>query len=1384
MDTPELPRSVWRSRSTVAADRVCERKVSEFITSLVQAAARQNVYVERKFCDRVSLLRTKDKSFESQNEANGGGSLKPLGKRINQLSESNLTSNSRKQSRATQNHLDLSENEFDVALGQVSIDLDTSVIHSGEGIVPQSKSSNPIDLDIDISKALYKMYRNYPHEWVMEKKMRFVIQEALADVFVSDLNRAGANLRVLFKEVDENGYGYIIERDFKQIMRLVRNHLCDATFQFEAEYLIDYIGFDGGKIEYRSLHSRLYSTSRQKEHRSSWLLHQNRQLRSAVVIVRHGARLPLKAFGNSVHWPKSKAFWEKHGGNLTPVGTQQLMSLGQRFNKKFIKQEKLLDEQSPDLPARVHAYTTNLDRTLVSAQSLLLGMFPGATIGFTVVEDGDESDDDRENSHKADSMNATLSQNNSSSPTKDNSSKFSPLLDTKQQPLKAADRAPLHRRQQQQLTDQKRGTKSSAINILLSVRERTPLLHGYKNNPAYDRLRKETFKIGKLAEWSHDPKYIRLLEKLWNITGYERLDPIHSAFDRLLQMQTVAQQINIERAHGMELLLNSGEEEVDVEDEVMVTEISEYICRLRYCGHTEGDQRVMSKLAAGLLPAAIINEFLAVAKSDNKNGRFTLYSAHDNTLMALLSHLGFTDYPIPRFGSHIVFELHEKDKEFYVKFLYNHDPEFFGFDCDPRCSSGELQPCQYMKIPTGRRQDWNPSKMGDTDLELPLSKFEDILIRERGSFRTEEEWHQATISGLKRGVDESLTASAYDDELSQADSDSTMTPFKESCQLSPLHKQGQTDCKKTLTTEEDLSRKPKMVKSSFRPLHLQGIDHEQKPSLRLFHDQVAGHPLIFFEMGKDKLAKPLTSHKSSTERDMYQRIFPVRTSEDRQYRSPVETLAPFVPQYFGDIFVRSSLAEVEESYYKQTNSTGYSHTEFSTFKIKTRDYDFMPPEEYSAVDFDNNDLLDETEHRDVLFVDANVPQGQDRKVFRSLSHLPEFSGWVRKRCFPTGTWQRRWMVLSRGILYWYKKRSKFDKAKYLSSFNFAKECDSILSIDSRYMNEISWPKLDGVGLGILTIAGHIHGLHFETKSSYLKWRNVLVDELERRLQVGRDDEGQLVSIQRDLSVETDEIQDVRIFEEEDENSYQAEYESFCETAEQPSKETGYKQGSAEKSDIEKEETHTKEFSQEKKGQIYLVLENLTSQFKKPCVLDIKIGTRQHADDHSQAKKDRSIKKCLETTSAALGVRICGMRLFSDVKQEAAQMWDKDFGRGLNKQTFPMALETFFNPMPLARRTQLILDMDKQLAELQSALSQIDGYRFYSSSILLIYDADESNNNTTMRMIDFLNATMPMEKLNDSVNLAPRGYPSPGCDKGALFGIKTLRELLGKMAQTE
>lgn len=73
--------------------------------------------------------------------------------------------------------------------------------------------------------------------------------------------------------------------------------------------------------------------------------------------------------------------------------------------------------------------------------------------------------------------------------------------------------------------------------------------------------------------WADDAEYRALVDKLWCMTGFSQLDPQHGYLERMKYLQSLSQQIGIERAHQMELLHNDFGDELEIADEERLAEV-------------------------------------------------------------------------------------------------------------------------------------------------------------------------------------------------------------------------------------------------------------------------------------------------------------------------------------------------------------------------------------------------------------------------------------------------------------------------------------------------------------------------------------------------------------------------------------------------------------------------------------------------------------------------------------------------------------------------------------------------------------------------------------------------------------------------------------------
>lgn len=338
-------------------------------------------------------------------------------------------------------------------------------------------------------------------------------------------------------------------------------------------------------------------------------------LKQVVIVHRHGTRFPTKPSGpGNLGWPVRAQFWDSYKGHLTPLGAKLLTDTGIVLRKRYISNGSCLFDGVQKVDGRaVAVYTSNVQRTLQSAWSLLLGLVPGASIFFAF---------------RSERVFA--------------------------QALKQAVGVPIY------VEDASSGDDR--------------LFHEWKlNKEAYKTWNKENLKRSDFLNYAKDaPEYNELLDTL-----FERLqEPKLASGDewrRLLAAKDVDTQVLIEESHSRPILPNELGEELSDKEQDMLRKIADEVKRCWF-GDAEGDcSRSYGRQAAGYLGHKIWRHLDESAK-DLCHQRFVQFSCHDTTMCALAAHFGIELEKIG-FGAFFALELHESQGSHFLKFYYCSEPD-------------------------------------------------------------------------------------------------------------------------------------------------------------------------------------------------------------------------------------------------------------------------------------------------------------------------------------------------------------------------------------------------------------------------------------------------------------------------------------------------------------------------------------------------------------------------------------------------------------------------------------------------------------------------------------------------------------------------------------
>lgn len=184
--------------------------------------------------------------------------------------------------------------------------------------------------------------------------------------------------------------------------------------------------------------------------------------------------------------------------------------------------------------------------------------------------------------------------------------------------------------------------------------------------------------------------------------------------------------------------------------------------------------------------------------------------------------------------------------------------------------------------------------------------------------------------------------------------------------------------------------------------------------------------------------------------------------------------------------------------------------------------------------------------------------------------------------------------------------------------------------------------------------------------------------------------------------------------------------------------------------------------------LHLLLGNVTSNFRHPNIIDLKMGTQTFEPSAPESKQRREVQKYPK--QAEFGFRVVGMRVYDKITDDYI-CEDKSFGVSLmTKDQVIGALRKFFCLDGAPSNAICSTQVDDILSKLNDVKDWFEnsnpGIAFYAGSILIVYEGDTD---TTSSII----SEPPVVKMIDFAHVCRK----QGGDEGYLKGINTLLAML-------
>lgn len=165
------------------------------------------------------------------------------------------------------------------------------------------------------------------------------------------------------------------------------------------------------------------------------------------------------------------------------------------------------------------------------------------------------------------------------------------------------------------------------------------------------------------------------------------------------------------------------------------------------------------------------------------------------------------------------------------------------------------------------------------------------------------------------------------------------------------------------------------------------------------------------------------------------------------------------------------------------------------------------------------------------------------------------------------------------------------------------------------------------------------------------------------------------------------------------------------------------------------------------GRTYLVLQDITNGFRKPCLLDIKMGRRTYDEEATPEKIEKEKKKY--PPQEIIGFRFSGMKTYMATTNETFES-TREWCLSLQPGDIPNALEKFFYD-GIDVRTGLIESLIDELSQITKCLEKYPKWRFYGSSLLIAYDGEKPALTSNLLQASSSPSSM-LQKINEEDNI--------------------------------